>query len=733
MSYFLPAFLKPERLAIEAVAGLAAGLICVVLNISYAVLIFSGEMAPYIPRGIGLFLFGGCVLPLLLLPFGSLVGTVISPQSTAPALLAPAVSALFSSFVFLGKSDAFFPTIFMLIAMSSLMSGLFFFLMGRFKLGNLIRYVPYPVVGGFLAGTGWLLTHGALQMMVGQNIGLAEMSILLEPDKLFRWLPGGVYATVVALVLYRTNHFLVWPSIILTGLLLFYGALLATGLSVEEARAMGLLLPAYSSGELWSPLSWEEWVRVDWYTLSGQMGVLIAISIVNLFGFLLNATALELVTKRDIDLNYELRVTGVVNALAALGGGPSGYATLSVTALVNRMGAGQLAAIIAALVSLVVLLMGGTMINYLPVALLGGLLLALGISFLTDWLYSAFFKLPYSEYLIVWVSLVGIAVIGFLSGVIVGVLFAVLVFTFKYSRIHTVRDTLNGKIYHANVDRPAIQREILHQWGQNIHIFRLQGYIFFGTAEELLARVREFISTSLMHELFIVLDFRHVHGLDSSVIYSLERIHQIAQSHNIYLVFTQVDSSILRLMERGDFVANERVQFFSNLDHGMEWCENRLLEIHGTSTEAIPMVVQQQLAYTFPKPALIDRLMSYLERMDVEANIRLMDRGDRPESMYFVESGRLQVFLETHQGLTSRLRSICGGAVVGEMGIYLKGARTANVMTTEKSVLYRLSEASRNRMEKEDPAVASALHEWIAYLLAERMADQNHSIEALLD
>jgi SulP family sulfate permease len=101
--------------------------------------------------------------------------------------------------------------------------------------------------------------------------------------------------------------------------------------------------------------------------------------------------------------------------------------------------------------------------------------------------------------------------------------------------------------------------------------------------------------------------------------------------------------------------------------------------------------------------------------------------------MYFIESGRLNVQLETPEGEMLRLRSVRSGTVVGELGMYLKNERTANMVAAQKSVLYRLPTESMRTMETSDPDVASALHAWIARLLAERMADNNRSIEALLD
>jgi SulP family sulfate permease len=715
-------------------AGLVVGLIVIVFSISLATLIFTGEMSSYVSRGIGLFLFGGFMLSLVLAILGSMPGTAIGPQDGPAALIAVAAGGISTSLVGTMELDSIFSTVVAAVILSSLATGLTFFLIGYFKLGNLVRYIPYPVVGGFLAGTGWLLTRGAIEVMTGQTLSSEVLRGLGQPDMLLRWLPGTIFAIIVLVVLRKVNHFLVWPGIVLSALILFYAGLWITGTSVEYARSIGLLLETFPSGGLWRPFTVSSFQQVDWNSLANHAGKLIPVPLVSLIAFLLNATGLELIAKRDLNLNHELRVTGVANLVSAFGGGPPGYHMLGATALGQRMGAKtRIVTITAALLCGLILFAGGGFISYLPVALLSSLLLVLGLSFLIDWVYDAWFKLPRTEYAIVIFSLLVIATAGFLEGVAAGIIIATVMFVFKYSSINTVRDTLNGRIYHAKVDRPAVQRDILHEHGEGIHIFRLQGYIFFGTSDKLLSRIRELLEDQKVKELFVVLDFHAVHGLDSSAVSSFTRMHQLADQHDIYLALTEVEPYVHRQMERGDFKTDQRVNFFPTLDHGMEWCENMLLRKHEASTQFIQTSIKSQLRGTFPKPDLIERLIGYLEKMEVESNFYLMRRGDKPESMYFIESGRLNVLIETSDGDMTRLRSIRSGTVVGELGMYLKSERTANVVTEQKSVLYKLSFDAMKTMETNDPDVASALHEWIARLLAERMADNNRSIEALLD
>lgn len=716
------------------IAGLIVGIIVITVSISLATFIFSGELSQFAPRGIGLLLFSGLVMSLTVALFGSLQGTAIGPQDGPAALLAVAAAGVASGLAGISNPEVAYHTVVAGILLSTLATGAAFFLIGQFKLGNLVRYIPYPVIGGFLAGTGWLITRGSFEGMAGQTLSLTAIPSFFTPDALFQWLPGTIFAVVVLLILRRFNHFLIWPGIVLGGIAIFYGLIFARGMTLDEARAAGQFMEPFGSGGLWRPFLPQHFLDVDWAALRGALDSLAIIPLVSLIAFLLNASALELVAKRDVDLNHELRVAGISNILAGLGGGSAGYHLLGATALAYRMDARtRVVSLVSALVCGLVLLAGGSFISLLPTSFLNGMLLMLGLSFLVDWLYDARPKLPVADYALVWIILFVIGSIGFLEGVIAGVAISILLFVFKYANVNTVRDTLNGRIYHSKVERPAIQRDLLNRVGESIHVFRLQGFIFFGTSNSILSRVREILEDKSHKESFIVLDFHRVNNLDSSAVSSFVRMRQLADLHDIYLVLTQVSPLMRRQMEQGGFVGDQRVQFFPALDYGMEWCENMLLTKNEASTQFIATSLASQLKRSFAHPELVDSLMGFLERVEAEGGQTLMRRGEASDAMYFVEAGRLNIELETPDGDVIRLRSIRSGTVIGEMGLYLKQARTADVVTLQPSVLYRLSAEALMKMESEQPQTAAALHEWIALMLAERLSDNNRALEALLD
>jgi SulP family sulfate permease len=110
-----------------------------------------------------------------------------------------------------------------------------------------------------------------------------------------------------------------------------------------------------------------------------------------------------------------------------------------------------------------------------------------------------------------------------------------------------------------------------------------------------------------------------------------------------------------------------------------------------------------------------------------------MHQGDPPTEMYFILSGLITIQITHPDGKILRLRSIRGGATVGEMGLYLGAARTADVIVSLPGEVYRLSAQALTVMREKDPEVAAHLHEWIARLLAERVTNNNRTIEALMD
>jgi sulfate permease, SulP family len=305
----------------------------------------------------------------------------------------------------------------------------------------------------------------------------------------------------------------------------------------------------------------------------------ISLSVISL---LLIATGIELAARKDIDLNQALRSAGIANLIAGLGGGIIGFQALGLSTLsCAKIGAkSRMVGVLAATICLMTLLFGETLVTLFPKPVLGGVALFLGLSFLVEWIYDAWFKLPKTDYGIVILILFVIATVGFLQGVGVGLVVAIALFVINYSQVNVTKHILAGATYQSNTVRSLPQARLLREEGNQIHILNLQEFLFFGTANALLNRIRNRLhNPNLIPLKFVVLNFQFVHGLDSSAVLSFVKLKQLLQQHDIKLVFTHLSSTIHSQLKRGDCLQPDDpvCQVFPNLDRGLEWCENEIL------------------------------------------------------------------------------------------------------------------------------------------------------------
>lgn len=728
---------QPKILLPSLTAGLIAAIVTISMEISLAALIFSGDLQSLLAGGIGLMLFGAFIVGIVVALTTSLPGTISVPQDT-PAAIVALISAGIAAAMKGSAPDAAYATVVAAITITTLLTAVLYLLMGWFKAGWFVRYIPYPVIGGFLAGTGWLLSLGAFGVMTGVNPSFSTLPAMFTSNNLFNWIPGVLFAVILLLVLRRSNHYLITPGALILATALFYGYLLISGISISEAASRGWLLGPFPSGGLYQPLTPASLALIQWGAILQNIDKILTIMVLSLIALLLNASALEVTVKQDIDLNRELRAAGWANLLGGLGGSTVGYQTLGMSALAHRLGAkSRLANIISALICGAALFFGASVISFFPKPVLGGMLLYLGLSFLVDWLIDARRSLPTLDYILVWVILFIIASIGFLEGIVAGTFIAAILFVISYSQVNVIKNTLNGSIYHSKVDRPKIHRDILHEKGEEVYILSLQGFIFFGTVQNVLEKIRARIDRKELCTLgFIVLDFRRVTHMDSSAVFGITRIKQVTQANNILMVWTEVKPQIVKNLELGGLKDADDESFIikPTLDEGVEWCENKILARQGMNdlTGFIERV-EQQIKRVFPGLQGVDRLLKYLERRELPEGEVLIKQGDLADEMFFVESGLVTIELEMPDNKRMRLRSIRGGATVGEIGLYLRNVRTASVIASRKSTVHRLSAQSLKDMQEKDPEIAALFHEWIVRLLAERIVDNNRIIEALMD
>ncbi len=570
----------PSRLLSGITAGLVTGVISAIVSISMSALIFSGNLSSYLSTGTGITLLSGVILRIVVALMSSIPNPIATPLVEQMAILAVIATSIQSNPA-LATPEEMFLTLVGAIVLSSLLTGAFLLTLGWLKVGELIRFLPYPVIGGFIAGTGWLLVRGSIQLMTDVPLSFSQLELLFQPNIFLRWLLGLLFAVTLLVISRRYTHFLLVPASLLTAIGLFYGLLLLTNTSVAEASTQGWLLGPFPEGSLWQPLSLDKLTGVNWSVVFKQVGGITTILVISAISLLLSASGLELVTQKDIDLNRELRVVGIANLVCAISGGMVGSHVLPDSVLAYKMGAkSRLVGLVGAALYATILLLDPSFLSILPKPVLGGLILFLGLSLLGEWLYNGWFKLPRTDYFVVVLIVVGVGTLGFLEGVGIGLIVAVFLFAIDYSRSQVIKNVFSGDTYPSSVQRQSQQQQLLSETGEQIYILELQGFIFFGTANRILNQVRQRLSDRKLSPLgFVVLDFRLVSGLDSSAGLTFMRIKQLAQKHGVNLVFTNLQPTVKEKLHLAGCLEtqNQVCQIFSDLDRGIEWCENQAL------------------------------------------------------------------------------------------------------------------------------------------------------------
>ncbi|NIA69918.1 SLC26A/SulP transporter family protein [Pelagibius litoralis] len=719
-------------------AGVICGLLVVVFSISDAALLFNGALSGYVAVGIGLCLFSSAVLAAIIACSSSHPGMIGLSQEVTVVTLAVIAASMHTAMEGLRSEREMLVTIVVAIGLATSFTGLCLLALGVFRLGRLIRFIPYPVIGGFLAGMGWLIVQGAFGVILGETPTLQNLAILVEPANVAKWAPATLFACILAAISQRGGSAFSLPAAIAAALLLFHATTWVLALPLSQLQAEGWLFDLPMQGTVWPPFTGNPLDSIDWGVIWAEVPKVMAMVVVTAASVLLASSGIELSLRRDIDLDRELRAAGLANFFAGTGGGAAGFQGLGLSLLGHKLGGDfRLVGLVVAAICVATLFFGSALLAYMPIPLFGGLLLWIGISLLYDWLVEAFFKMPRREYLIILLILLVIGWVGFLEGVLVGVISAVVLFTLDYSRVEIVKYAATGDNFHSSVERAEEERRILVTQGRQILILRLQGYVFFGTAHRLQKLVRTRMQDRSEPRLrFLLLDCRSLTGLDSSAVLSFIKIGQRAERNWATVVVTNIPDRIGRLLNDGGFGTESGlpVRSFPEFDRALEWCEERLLE----AAAGGPRSRQDNSIEGLLTRALGDRraagiMQLYLEKMTLGPKATLIHQGEVSSDLFFVESGRVSVQIETPEGIGVRLRTMGMGTIVGEIAFYLDQCRSASVVADTEAVVWRLSRDSLARMKAEAPDIASAFHEHLVRMLAARVTQTTGLIRSLAD
>lgn len=682
--------------------------------ISFTTIIYGGSLSPLLETGLGLSLLGAALMCAVGGFFYSFRGTICHPQDVTAIVLAVSASAMADAWP-ADQGDRLMATIAMLIAVTTAFSGLLAWGFGVMRLGFLARYIPYPVIGGFLAATGYLLLTGAIGMGLGARVSIWNLAPLLAPATLMLWLPWVLIGGGIAIASRWFRSDLLLPLVLALALVGFYAILLVAGMDLQQAEDASLLLGPFETSGFLHVLTPSLVLDADPWAILRASPTIMVVAMLTILGTLLNATGLELALTRDLDLEKDLRATGIANIAGALGGGMTGYQMIPGTILGQRMGLRSvLPGLSAAAGCLLIFIYGATLLSALPAGLFVALISYLGIDLLITWLWVRRRQFSLTDYAVVLLILAVAATVGFFEALGIGILAAAAMFIVSFARVNVVRlsSTLAGR--RSLVERSNAEVNYLMQVGHQAAVFELSGFLFFGTANALVERVHDELARQ--KELrFLVIDFARVHGLDASAIYSLGKLSRLCMAAGVRLIF----SGLPRYQEahyRAFAGHKDRALFTDTLDDALQSLEAELLSTRPESAPDTASLLLNDLLALSERPQFADKF----KRVTLNTGDVLLNQGAESREMFVLLSGAMRAEVARQDGDPLVVARFMPGAPIGEIAFYGSTARIATVLAEEPSVLVKIDADSLVRSgDDHDPA--TVVHHYLAVNLARRL------------
>lgn len=709
----------------EVSGGLITGAVAVVYAMSYAALLFPGGLKQLLPYGIGLCLINATLGAFWLAWRSQLPFAIGGPDGNTTSILA-AMAATLTTAGLAGAGKPALDHVLLLLVLTTLLCALLFLALGMGRLGLAVRYIPYPVIGGFLASTGWLIATGALRVagdLPAGFEGIEQLHALARDPRLAATVALGLG---YLLLFRRWRHAAVLPAVLVLSSLAVLGLLALAGLAPEQARQAGWLFdtsaPVRWVGP-WQLLQGAE--AFDWRWVGAQWLDMVAVAAVAVITVLLGASGLEVMSRRDISLDQELRTHGWLNLLAASLGGYLSLVSVSRSSVLLESGARTRAAgMLAGGVCAITAAGAALLLGWVPRAVLGGFLLYLGLAILWEWVIESRQRLSLADWSLIVVILATTATIGFTVAVLAGIIASCLNFALSYSRVGVVQHDLDGSGIRSSVVRPAAHQELLARQSADIRVLVLRGVIFFGTASSLLERVRGFLATRTGAVRVLVLDFTHVASADSSAVMTFTKISQLAAAGDAKVLLCGLNTATADALGR-------QAGAHATLDLALDAAEEILLASHGQDPRGTSQPLEAWLALALEGEQHRRVLQPLLQRRAVEAGQVLLRQGDRSdETLYLIESGRLAVTLHG-QNEGQRLASLMAGNIVGEMALYASTNRSATVVAESDSVVWALQRDALETLHVTAPETAMRVHAFIMRTMAIRVQQANTTIAAL--
>lgn len=476
--------------------GVTAGIVALPLALAFGVQSGLGAAAG---------LYGAIGLGIFAALFGGTNTQISGPTGPMTVVSATTIALLIAQ---KGSLESALPA----ILLCFVLTGAFMILMGILKLGQYIKYIPYPVVSGFMTGIGVIIIMLQLFPMLGYESPKTIPQILVnigDPLRDIHYPSLGLTVLTMIIVYLFPKVSKTIPSTLVA---LISVTVLAWGLSMDVA-----IIGAIPSGL--PNLHFELFTAISDFNLILMPAVTLAA--LGAIDSLLTSVVADNVTKTSHESNKELVGQGIGNMVAGMIGGiPGAGATMRTLVNINSGGTTKMSGVIHGVFLLLVLLGLSSMAALIPIPVLSGILLTVGISIVDKKGLSHIGKITKTDAIVLIIVLILTVFVDLLQAVAAGMIISSIIFikqmgdiTQKASTTTSIESDEEAEYLH---DRYHIDISIR----PFVTIKTINGPLFFGNSEYFMQLSKKIPDAIKL----LIIDMRHVPYIDQSGLYSLESI-----------------------------------------------------------------------------------------------------------------------------------------------------------------------------------------------------------------
>lgn len=727
-----------DQIAGDLWGGFAAMLVALPAAIAYGIAVYAVLGPQYVAYGSIAGIVGAIALGMIAPLLGGSPRLISAPCAPAAAVMGALAAELI-------KTGNVSPANAVVVLMSvGLLAGLLDLLYGALGGGRVIKYIPYPVVSGYLSGVGALIIMSQFPKLLGLPKGISIMSGIGSP---LHWqIPGIIIGVVtMAAVLVAPKLVKAVPAVILglaAGLLAYFGI----SFVIPEMRTLAdnklVIGPLFQENASFTEMlkgQWSAFSDVKIADIASLLMPAVTLSVLLSIDTLKTCVVMDTMTRSRHNANRELMGQGSANIVSALFGGMPGSGTMGPT-LVNLGSGGRtrLSGFLEGVFALNAFLILSRFIAWLPIAALAGILIVVAwrmIDFRSVLLLRQ--RTTVLDFCVIVLVVITAVYFNLIAAVGVGMGFAILLFIREQIRGSVIRRKVRGDQVSSKQYRVQEEKEVLQQYGNLITVAELQGSLFFGTTDQLFTE----IEPDLKRSLFLILDMRRVQSVDFTAVHMLELLGDILKEREGYLIFSHLLPKLptgqnleAYFNQLGLLKPGRNVKIFLTLDEAIQWSEDQILDQHRgvRAGKDQPLgLAEIELLREFENISGLSCIEDCIMELSFKAGETLFHRGDTGDELFIIRRGIVRIVLPLENARYHIIATFGRGNFFGEIAFLDRGARSADAIADTDTDVFVISRGRFDEISRSNPTLGVMLFARLARGLAMRLRYTDAELRAL--